>query len=50
MMEALGHEVTRLKRVSFGGITLGDLRPGTWRVLTRDEIARALPGATVRHA
>src|SRR5947208_3264385 len=32
--EALGHRVTRLRRVAFGPITLGDLRPGASRRLT----------------
>lgn len=41
MFEAVGHEVTRLKRVSFGGLELGDLEPGRLRELTREEIRRA---------
>jgi 23S rRNA pseudouridine2605 synthase len=36
---AAGHEVTRLKRVAFGPIELGQLAPGAWRELTRDEEA-----------
>jgi 23S rRNA pseudouridine2605 synthase len=36
---AVGHEVTRLKRIAFGGLELGDLQPGEWRDVTRDEIA-----------
>jgi 23S rRNA pseudouridine2605 synthase len=35
---ALGHEVTRLKRIAFGCIELGDLAPGTWRDLTPAEL------------
>jgi 23S rRNA pseudouridine2605 synthase len=35
---AVGHEVTRLKRVSLGGIELGRLPPGGWRPLTRTEV------------
>jgi len=31
MMEALGHEVTALKRISFGDIDLGDLKPGEYK-------------------
>ena len=31
MLKAAGHEVTRLKRIAFGGIELGDLAPGKWR-------------------
>ena len=38
MLEALGHEVTRLLRVSFGPIELGTLQPGEWREVTRAEL------------
>ncbi len=31
LFEAVGHEVTRLHRVAFGPIELGDLPPGRWR-------------------
>ena len=31
LFEAIGHEVTRLKRVRFGPFDLGSLRPGEWR-------------------
>jgi 23S rRNA pseudouridine2605 synthase len=41
LFDAIGHEVTRLKRVRFGGIELGDLAPGEWRELSRAEVARA---------
>jgi 23S rRNA pseudouridine2605 synthase len=41
LFESAGHEVTRLKRVRFGGLELGDLQPGEWRDLTRAEIAAA---------
>jgi len=41
MLESVGHEVTRLKRVQFGALTLDGLRPGEWRRLTRTEVARA---------
>jgi 23S rRNA pseudouridine2605 synthase len=39
LCEAAGHEVTRLKRVAFGPVELGDLAPGAWRELTREEAA-----------
>ncbi len=42
------HEVTRLVRVAFGGLRLGDLPPGRWRVLTDDELAAAFPGVPPR--
>ena len=41
LCEALGHEVTRLKRVRFGRLEIGDLEPGQWRHLSRDEITDA---------
>jgi 23S rRNA pseudouridine2605 synthase len=42
---ALGHEVTRLKRVSVGGLELGPLPPGRWRALSRGELRTAFPDA-----
>lgn len=39
MLDALGHDVTRLLRVSFGAIELGTLQPGQWREVTREELA-----------
>jgi len=38
MLEALGHEVTKLMRVAFGDVELGKLQPGEWREVTRREI------------
>ena len=46
MLASAGHEVTRLKRVSFGGLELGDLPPGTWRRVGEAELRKAFPGAT----
>ena len=43
LCEAVGHEVTRLKRVAFGGLQLGDLPPGRWREVSRDELRAAFP-------
>jgi pseudouridine synthase len=43
----VGHEVTRLKRVSFGGLVLGDLAPGEWRVVRPAELRAAFPGAPI---
>ena len=40
MCEQVGLKVTRLCRVSEGGVRLGDLKSGAWRELTRAEIAR----------
>ena len=39
----IGHEVTRLARVRFGGLELGSLAPGRWRDVTAEEIAAAFP-------
>lgn len=44
LLAAVGHEVTRLKRVSFGGLELGDLPPGKWRDVTEQELREAFPG------
>ncbi len=43
MFEAIGHEVTRLKRIAFGGLELGDLQPGRWREVSREELRAAFP-------
>ena len=40
MCEQVGLRVTRLCRISEGGLKLGNLRSGEWRELTRAEIAR----------
>jgi len=45
MCKALGHEVTRLKRVSFGSLTLGNLQPGLYRKVSAEELKTAFPGA-----
>jgi 23S rRNA pseudouridine2605 synthase len=42
LLDGVGHEVTRLLRVAFGGIALGRLQPGEWREITRTEIERTL--------
>ena len=38
MMEAVGHPVLRLRRVRFGPVTIGDMKPGEWRDLSNKEI------------
>jgi len=42
MFEAVGHEVTSLRRVAFGGLELGALGPGQWREVGPEELRRAL--------
>jgi 23S rRNA pseudouridine2605 synthase len=43
LFEAIGHPVTRLKRVSFGPLSLGDLAPGHWRELSEADVRKAFP-------
>ncbi len=38
MTAAVGHPTLRLVRVGIGSITLGNLQPGEWRNLTRQEV------------
>ena len=45
LFDAIGNEVTRLKRVRLGTIELGDLEAGAWRALTREDVRAAFPGA-----
>ena len=44
MCTAVGHPVASLQRVQFGSLTLGDLKPGSHRRLSAEEI-RALAGS-----
>lgn len=39
LMQALGYESLRLKRVAFGEVGLGDLKPGETRELSEQEVA-----------
>lgn len=38
LFESIGHEVTKLKRIAFGPLQLGDLKPGEYRSIQRDEL------------
>jgi 23S rRNA pseudouridine2605 synthase len=38
MCLAVGHRVSRLRRIRFAGIEVGGLRPGEWRAITPDEL------------
>jgi len=40
MCASIGHEVVDLVRVRIGAFALGELAPGSWRRLERDEVAR----------
>ena len=48
MFDGIGHEVTSLKRVRFGGLDLGAIQPGGHREILHKEIAKAFPGAPGR--
>jgi 23S rRNA pseudouridine2605 synthase len=43
LLEAVGHPVTQLRRVQFGGLELDSLAPGKWREVTREELRAAFP-------
>lgn len=45
MLEAVGHKTLRLKREAFGPLTLGELKSGEWRYLTKSEINALLAAA-----
>jgi 23S rRNA pseudouridine2605 synthase len=45
MFLKFGHEVTSLKRVSYGPIELGDLKPGGYREISMNELKKAFPNA-----
>jgi len=48
MFERIGHDVTSLKRVRFGGLDLGTLEPGKHREVLHKEMTKAFPGAPLR--
>jgi 23S rRNA pseudouridine2605 synthase len=50
LLEAVGHRVTRLRRVQFGGLELGALAPGQWREVTDAELQTAFPDYPSRRA
>jgi len=39
MCEAVGHRVTKLRRIAFGPLHTRGLKPGAWRALTGQEVA-----------
>jgi 23S rRNA pseudouridine2605 synthase len=48
MVEAIGSKVLKLVRTSIGAIEIGDLRIGTWRELTPEEVNRLSVHSTKR--
>lgn len=42
MLKQLGYKVENLRRIQIGPISIGDLRPGKWRVLQNSEVASLL--------
>ena len=38
MLQSVGHRVDYLKRIRIGSLTLGDLKSGQWRMLTKQEV------------
>jgi 16S rRNA U516 pseudouridylate synthase RsuA-like enzyme len=40
MIAAVGHQVVHLRRVRFGPIDLGRMKPGEWRELTPAEVEK----------
>ena len=48
LLAAVGHEVTALKRVTFGGLSLAGLKPGAWRAVPAAELRAAFPAAPLR--
>lgn len=45
MCDTLGYRVTKLRRIRFINITLGDMKPGDRRKLSREEVRRLLESA-----
>jgi 23S rRNA pseudouridine2605 synthase len=46
MLDHVGHPVSRLIRTKVGPVSLGDLKPGRWRRLTRTEVAALFAAAS----
>jgi 23S rRNA pseudouridine2605 synthase len=48
LLLALGHEVTKLKRVAYGNLELGELESGGYRELSMRELQSAFPNAPLK--
>ena len=44
MLAAIGHPVKTLKRTAYGGLKLGNLSAGSYRVLTLEELKKIFSG------
>jgi 23S rRNA pseudouridine2605 synthase len=47
-LEAIGHRVSRLVREAIGAVSLGNLKEGSWRYLTKKEIGQLLNNAIIK--
>ena len=50
MLEAIDHPVTQLRRVRFGGLELGALPSGNWRIVSPEELRTAFPAYRANRA
>ena len=50
MFAAVGNHVNHLQRIAIGGLSLGDLPAGTWRLLSADECDRLRDNARAKPA
>jgi 23S rRNA pseudouridine2605 synthase len=50
LFEAVAHEVTRVHRITFGGVTLGRLQPGEWREVSLEELFAVRPQPSLRRS
>jgi 23S rRNA pseudouridine2605 synthase len=48
LFASIGHKVTALSRLAIGAIELTTLGPGEWRDVSREEMRKAFPAASVR--
>jgi 23S rRNA pseudouridine2605 synthase len=50
MCEVVGHPVVRLRRSSYAGLTVSDLKPGAWRELSSAEVEELRAATRTRRA
>ena len=49
MFEVIGHDIISLKRITFGGLTLGSLQPAKYQEFSFEEARAAFPKAQFSH-